>query len=102
MGGQFVKMYKTEIQNVWNLTAGILNRGEDSQLVEDGLPSFKGAHISEDVPQNLAACPAVLPHPVTPVSIGADGHDFASQFLEPAEIVRSGEKSAAPIHAAGV
>ena len=52
-----------------------------SQLVEKGLSSLKGANIAENLFQHLAGLPAVLPHPVRFVGIGADGDDFAPQLL---------------------
>ena len=62
----------------------------------------KGTDIAEDVFQNLTGPVGILPHPAGGVGIGADGDDFAAQFLETAEVGCIGQKVTAAVHAAGV
>ena len=63
----------------------------ESELVEDGLPVFKGADITEDFSQHSAGFEGILADPLAVVGIGTHGDDFTAQFLEPAENVRSGQ-----------
>ena len=70
--------------------------------MENGDPVFKCADIAEDVLQNLTDFKGILSHPVCCMSIGSDGDDLSAQFLEPPEVIRGGQKTAAAVHAAGV
>ena len=53
--------------------------------MEDRLPVLKGTDVSKDLPEHLHRLSAVLSHPLSPVGIGADGHDLAAQLLETQE-----------------
>ena len=70
--------------------------------MENRLPVFKGADISEDVSEDLADLKRILSDPVSGVGIGAHGDDFTAQFLEPVEVVCGRQEAAAAVKTAGV
>ena len=63
---------------------------------------LEGTDVTENILENSAGIKGVLSDPVSGVGIRAHRDDFAAQFLEPAEVVRSRQEAAAAVKTAGV
>ena len=58
---------------------------------------LKCTDIAENILQDIAGIPAVLPYPVAAVGIGANSNDLAAQLLKPAEVICGGQEAAAAV-----